>query len=128
MVLSKTMSAQIIRSASQHIGRPFVYETFNCVHFVREVYLLVGIHFPLLPPMDFPPSEFHLTAAELESKPLGHSFFLKRKEGRRLRIWSHVAIIYSPNEVIHCTRHSGEGVTVTPMSQLFVLYDLAQSH
>jgi hypothetical protein len=125
MILTTSIADHIVKVARTYIGRPFDYEKFNCVHFVREVYAAVGIELPLLMRELLPPREFHLSREELSGMPIGHSVFLKRKTSRSGRSWTHVAIIVSFVEVIHCSRRFGGAVTVTAVPQLFEVYELA---
>lgn len=125
MILSTETANQIVSISQNYIGRAFDLSSFNCVHFVREVYAQVGIILPLLDPYIFPPREFHLSEGEFSSMPIGHSVFFKRKLSRSTRPWSHVAIIVSTDTVIHCTRNIGTGVVYTLKSIFLETYDLS---
>lgn len=122
MFLSKDISDRIVSSAYCYLGWPFDWEKFNCVHFVRQVYYDVGIELPLLIRKNFPPAEFHLFSEEFVLMPIGHIVFFKRKESKVNRLWTHVAIIVSSNELIHCTRHLGNGVVITPKQEFMKVY------
>src|ERR1035437_2304024 len=113
MVLSTSMSNRIVSVALKYVGRSFDYEKFNCVHFVRVVYSNAGIELPLIRRDDYPPTDFHLSADKFDSMPIGHSVFLKRKTSLSTRPWTHIAIIISSYELIHCSRHCGKGVVIT---------------
>ena len=125
MFLSKTLSESIVSISEQYFERKFEWSSFNCVHFVIEVYDQLNICLPAIERYNFPPKDFHLSEAEFESMPIGHSVFLKRKAKDSPRLWSHVGIIYSSDSIIHCTRHLGDGVVITPKSVLMEAYILA---
>lgn len=122
---SQNQSESIVTISYNYLGKPFDWDTFNCVHFVRRVYHEVGICFPLLSREDLPPSNFHLSADEFALMPIGHSVFFKRRASKLARFWTHVAIIVSPDTLIHCTRHLGLGVIVSSKSEFMEIYDLA---
>jgi cell wall-associated NlpC family hydrolase len=124
VVLSKKLSDRIVTVSQSYLGRPFDWDTFNCVHYVRSVYHNVGITLPELVRLMLPPSEFNLSPDELVSMPLGHSVFLKRKAKVTRRPWSHVVIIVGPDKFIHCTRHMGDGVIISSKDELLEIYDL----
>jgi len=124
MFLSKDVSGRIVSVSYRYLGRPFDYETFNCVHFVRVVYFEVGINLPLLIRNGLPPIEFHLSNEEFALMPIGHIVFLKRKKGKLERFWTHVAIIAESKTLIHCTRNIGKGVVLTSLSDFMEVYDL----
>jgi len=125
MVLSETASDLVIRAAHQHLGRSYVWQTYDCVNFVVDVYRQANIEMPVIDKTGSPPVGFHLSADEFGSMPLGHSIFLKRKASLSDRIWTHVAIIVSQHEVIHCSRHFGRKVVVTPVKEFLRVYTLA---
>jgi cell wall-associated NlpC family hydrolase len=125
VVLSQDLSKHIVAASYVYLGRPFIWETFNCFHFVKSVFVDVGIEFPMLDRYGFPPNDFHLSTEEFASMPPGHCVFFKRKTSPVKRYWTHMAIIVGPSELIHCTRHLGNGVTVTPKSEFVELYALA---
>ena len=124
MILLTHESDHIIRVGKSYLGQPFDYTHFNCVHFVRKVYSTIGIELPLLSRSMQPPNEFHLSRAELMAMPIGHTIFLKRRASVSDRLWTHVAIIFSPSELIHCTRHFEGGVVITPATEFFEAYTL----
>lgn len=127
MDLTKNLSSRVVSVACSHIGREFCYESYNCVHFVRDVYAEVGIVLPLLKRYWPPPKEFHLNSIEFERMPLGHSVFFKRKKSKFVeRSWTHVAIIIGESELIHCTRNMGMGVVITSRATFLGAYDLAK--
>ncbi len=125
MILTARLAEAVVTTSKRHLGREFVYEKFNCVHFIRSVYEEVGIALPLLDRFGYPPSSFHLSDTELVTMPLGHSLFLKRRLSQVRRFWTHVALIVSAGEVIHCSRHFGKMVTITPIDKLWEIYALA---
>ncbi len=126
MKLSSSERACIVARAKSYISKPFNYRRFNCVHFVREVYDYVGIILPPLPPYDYPPSDFHLSEEDLAVMPIGHIIFLKRKEEVTSRFWTHVALIYSHTEFIHCSRYIGNSVNIVSIKQMFAVYQPTQ--
>lgn len=126
MNLSKETSELIVQTAKAYLGREFDLATFNCVHFVREVYQQVGIVLPLLARYDIPPSEFHLSEEEFALMPVGHCVFFKRKNTRLNRHWTHVAIVFSADDLIHCTRNIGRGVVVTSKEAFLEIYQLSR--
>ncbi len=126
MTITTTLAKDIITISYDYLGRKFCFDTFNCVHFVREVYFKVGIEFPLLIRDKIPPSNFHLNVKEFEKMPVGHSVFFKRKMSELInRPWTHVAIIVGANQLIHCTRNLGAGVVLTTKSEFLEIYDIA---
>jgi hypothetical protein len=125
MILSISMSDRIITNAYHCIEESFDYEKFNCVHFVREVYFSVGIELPLLDRTGFPPEDFHLSKEEFALMPKGHSVFFRRKASISDRIWTHIALIASSDEIIHCSRSFGKKVSVTSVAEFMKIYDLA---
>ncbi len=125
MVLNSILSQRIVAASSAYIGKPFCYSTYNCIHFVRNVYSDVGIIFPLVERYGLPPQEFHVSPEVFMTMPHGHSVFFKRKESQVQRYWTHVGIIFDLHHVIHCTRHTGKGVVVTPVEEFLKTYALA---
>ncbi len=125
MILNASMSERIIIESHNYLGFEFNYEKFNCVHFAREVYRCVGITLPLLDRKGFPPKDFHLSPEEFGNMPTGHCAFFKRKACSSGRIWTHVAIIVSSTELIHCSRYFGCKVVITPRDMFLEIYDLA---
>ena len=58
MFISKILADDITACAYSYIAKPYDWDTFNCIHFVRRVYRDVGIDFPLLDKKLFPPEYF----------------------------------------------------------------------
>jgi len=125
MFLSKDLSELIVTISFRYLGRPFDWDTFNCVHFVRKVYGEVGISLPLLVRGNLPPPDFHLSMYEFALMPIGHSVFFKRRASKLERYWTHVAIVVGPDKLIHCTRNLGSGVIISSKSEFMEIYDLA---
>ena len=125
MVLTETLSQNIVIASYKYAGMQFDWKTFNCVHFVRKVYAEFGIILPLLSHDTLPPREFHLSLDEFMRMPLGHSVFFKRKASMVHRSWTHVAIIIAPHALIHNTRHLGTGVVITPVTEFLETYVLS---
>jgi hypothetical protein len=124
MFISKNLAGDIITSASSYLGRRYDFDVFNCVHFVRQVYRDVSLDFPLLDKRLFPPEYFHLTREDFYEMPIGHSVFFKKRKSTLPRSWTHVAIIFSDNELVHCSRLFGQ-VVVTPVRDFLEVYDLS---
>jgi hypothetical protein len=122
--LDKIMSDRIVSVAVNHIGRPFDRNDFCCVHFVADVYDSVGIEIPKLDRMGFPPSRLHLSEDEFKEMPIGHSAFFRRKASLSKRHWTHVALVYSDTELIHCSLHIDGCVTITPKDEFLDVYAL----
>jgi cell wall-associated NlpC family hydrolase len=124
MTLTTSISDRIVSIAYSYIDRSFNYEKFDCVHFVIEVFETVGIDLPILNRVGFPPMDFNLSCEEFKLMPIGHSVFVKRKASTSSRIWTHVAIIVSSHELIHCSRHFGGKVVVTSLPEFLEIYTL----
>jgi cell wall-associated NlpC family hydrolase len=124
MILSVVMARRIVTTSLNYVGTPYSWEEFNCVHFIRKVYGDVGIVFPRLVKEMDPPVDFHLSEKEFEGMPLGQSVFFKRKESQLARSWTHIAIIISPTELVHCARRL-ERVVVTPREEFLETYALS---
>ena len=125
MILSGIMSRRVIRAAYAYSGTRYDYKTFDCVHFILRTYEDAGLPIPWFGPIGYPPPNLHLSAEEFERMPLGSTVFLKRKASTSARIWTHMAIIVSDHELIHCSRHFGGHVTVTPKNEFMGIYALA---
>jgi cell wall-associated NlpC family hydrolase len=122
VTLSPEVSNTITKIAHQYIGRPYDYKTFDCIHFIVNVYRDAGIIIPRFGGSGFPPEDLNLSTDEFEKMPLGQTVFFKRKESMSSRVWTHAAIIVSPHELIHCTRHFGGRVAVTPKHEFVRIY------
>jgi len=126
MLLTNDQAEGIVVIAHGYISRKFCFETFNCVHFVREVYSKAGIDFPRLAKDLPPPADFHLSSEKFAEMPIGHSAFFKRRGSKLVnRLWTHVAIVFGENELIHCTRNLGDGVVITPRPIFLEMYVLS---
>ncbi|MDD5165257.1 MAG: hypothetical protein PHG25_01840 [Candidatus Pacebacteria bacterium] len=125
MILSPSLSNSIVTIAHNYLGKPFDWHTFHCVHFVIEVYREAGIEMPAFTDAGYPPTDFHLSPEEFNLMPVGHSVFFKRRANTSNLIWTHMAIIASPNELIHCSRFFGCKVTVTSKIDFLEIYALA---
>ena len=121
MVLSEVLARQIVNSACRYVHTRYDWNNFNCVHFVREVYANVGISLPKLKKELLPPDKFHLSAEEFDAMPIGHSVFFKRILNPLPRSWTHIAIIISSTEFIHCSRRLGM-VAITPRVEFLETY------
>jgi hypothetical protein len=125
MNITKEKSQHIIRTAEKYLEKPFDYWVYNCVHFIIDVYENNGIILPNIERYGYPPIGYHVIGEQFNSMPIGQSVFFKRKANTSNRIWTHVAIIYSNNELIHCSRHFGNKVVTTPKDQFLDIYALA---
>ena len=125
MLLSESISNIIVKTASTYIGRPYDYKTFDCVHFIVSVYKDVGIFIPRFGSEGYPPSNLHLDLSGFQRMPRGHSVFFKRKTSMSSRVWTHMALIFSSTHLVHCSRHCGSGVVVTPRDEFLEMYSLA---
>ena len=125
MILTSNLSERIVVSAQKYLGQPYDWHIFDCVHFILAVYQAVGIVVPRIAGKGYPPSDFQLSAEEFGQMPLGHSVFLKRRTSTSDRIWTHAALIISPTELIHCSRHFGRQVVITSKAELLEIYALA---
>jgi len=128
MFLTQDVSTKIVNVSMGYLGHTFIWETFNCVHFVRKVYQESGISFPTLIKMRLPPADFHLSKEEFAEMPIGHSVFFKRRESQSVRYWTHVAIIIGKDSLIHCTRNLGIGVVVSSKAEFQEVYSLSPKY
>jgi len=122
MILSADVSRHIVATAHTYIGKPYDFKMFDCVHFIMSVYREVGIEIPRFGGSGFPPPDLNLSALEFEQMPLGQTVFFKRRTSPSSRIWTHMAIIASPSELIHCSRHFGNKVTITAKPEFMEIY------
>jgi cell wall-associated NlpC family hydrolase len=125
MVISTSMSGHIVTAACSYLAQPYSRGRLDCVHFVITVYHDVGIEIPRFGGVGYPPDDFHLSAHEFYLMPIGHSVFFKRKASLSNRIWTHMAIIVSSDELIHCSRHFGDRVVITQKAEFVETYALA---
>ncbi len=116
----------ILKESLTYLCRRYSGDTFTCVHFVRKVFHSAGIELPVLS-VDEPPPEFNIAKEDLASPPAGHLMFLRDKDDKRERAWTHIVIILPDNNCIHCSLLLGGRVTVTEMSKLFERYDFVPS-
>lgn len=122
MQLTPDLSSRIITTALTYLNHPYDFINFDCVRFIIRVYKEVGITIPIFGGAGFPPAEFHLSEEEFAQKPIGHSVFFRRKANTTDRIWTHMVLILSPDELIHCSSRFGGKVVITPWKDLFELY------
>ena len=104
--------------ALSYLGCKYEAGIFNCKDFVQAVYRDVGIAYP--------PLSLNVSKDELLNPPIGHVLFLKHKESTRQV--SHVGIVISGRRCIHNSRYFGGQVVVTPLEELFKIYDLSTPH
>jgi hypothetical protein len=124
VIFSANISNRVVTFASNYIGRAYNWYTFNCIHFVESVYREVGITIPRLDHKGFPPKDLHLSVEEFAMMPIGHTVFFKRKANLSGQFWTHLAIIFSSTELIHCSWYFGGKVTVTKKINFMEIYDL----
>lgn len=91
-------------------------ESFNCWAFVRHVFRLARIkeckYFK------------NISKKEAENPPFGEVIFLLEK-GVRNKRWSHVVITLPFGYVVHMSYYWGMKVTITPLSEIWDLYNLS---
>ena len=122
MIHTPEISQRIVTIAHMYLGRPYDYKTFDCIHFIVGVYREVGITIPRFGAQGYPPPDFNLTPEEFLGKPLGSTIFLKRKATTSDRIWTHMVMIASPTDFIHCSRFFGNLVLLTPIETVLEYY------
>lgn len=122
MQLTPDLSSRIIATARTYLNHPYDFINFDCVRFIIQVYKEVGINIPIFGGAGFPPAEFHLSEEEFAQKPIGHSVFFRRRANTTDRIWTHMVLILSSDELIHCSSRFGGKVVITPWADLFKLY------
>jgi hypothetical protein len=126
MNLSQDQREAVVRISGEYLGRKREIG-FSCVDFVRTVYGRIGIEIPLLMPKMLPPVEFNLRREYLLNPPLGEIIFFKDRSDKRLRLWTHLGIVYSVCEIIHCSLFLGEQVVITPIEFMWRRYDFVES-
>ena len=105
----------IIASARRYLGRPY-QEDFTCLDFVRAVYAEHGL--------SVPPASLNLDAADLADPPIGFVLYLRRKAYIGTRTWTHMVLIASATECIHCSRFFGGKVVLTPLRHIRAIYEV----
>ena len=126
MDLDVMQALRVTEIAQSYVGIPYIPYQFECVDFVREVYRHVGIEIPLLP-KSAPPAEFNINAEQLAEPPIGYLMFLKNPKDRRLRAWTHVAIILSKETCVHCSYYFGKRVVISTFEEVFQKYEFVES-
>ncbi len=96
----------------------------KCVNFVKIVYHEAGLT------MDFSCQPEAIILEKLEKRDFGKLLFLMNRNKKTL-YFSHVAIIYDENAVIHYSRHSSEDgvrrVQVTSFEELKKVYEIVKN-
>lgn len=123
MKLTSQQRKKIVGSALAKLNKPRTNE-YDCVDFVREVYASVRITvpFPLIGKMN-PPAGFNITEEKLLHPIEGEIIFLRRKNDKRDRIWTHLVITLSGKRVIHCSQFLGNKVTISTLEEILENYD-----
>ena len=117
---------KIINKAASYLDRPYK-KGFACLDFLRLVYRAVGIEIPRLWSGEPPPQWININSEEAVNPPIGHIMFLRRRETKTTRYWTHVIIILSERECIHCSYYFGGKVCISLLEKIFALYDFAPS-
>lgn len=107
---------KIITTARRYLGSPY-QDDFTCLDFVRTVYAKHGF--------TVPPIELNLQAKDLENPPIGFVLYLRRRGYSGDRRWTHVTIVVSATECIHCSHYFGDKVVITPLKDVLSFYDIA---
>lgn len=123
MKLSKKQIRIILREAEKLLGKNRKPD-FTCVDFVREVYLKADIKLPLINPDKIPALFPNLSQSEIDGDALGKILFLKKKTTDKARVWTHVGIIFSENELVHCSKMFGNQVCTTPIQEVLEHYEI----
>lgn len=126
MNLLQSQRELVVKIAQGYLGKKRRND-FKCIDFVRMVYRGIDIVVPQISPSLFPPKEFNIAKEDLDKPPLGGVIFLRDRGDRRLRTWTHVGIIYSPTEIIHCSLYFGGCVVITPIQSVWERYDFVES-
>ncbi len=107
----------VVATALQYLGRAYT-KSFTCIDFLREVYLAHG--------WSVPPPTLNVCIDQLfDNPPVGYALYLRLKTSGHTEGWTHVAIIVSAEECIHCSYFFGKRVVLTPTADLLALYDVA---
>ena len=126
MILTPDLRQSIIATARSYIGTP-KSPAFNCVDFVRKVLATNGIVLPLINPYTQPPIEWGIKDLSLCNDAFGEIIFLKRILSQSDRPWTHVALVVSQSECIHCSSYFGRQVSKTSFEDLFTVYRFVPS-
>ena len=127
MQLTTVQCEQVVEIALTYLNQPY-RKGFRCVEFVREVYCQIGIHLPILQSWA-PPQGFNIFKEQLIDPPAGHVMFLRdRDDPRKERSWTHVVILISKLNCIHCSLFSGEKVVISTLEEIYKRYDFAESN
>ncbi|HEY0220630.1 MAG TPA: NlpC/P60 family protein [Candidatus Paceibacterota bacterium] len=124
MNLTDEQVRTIVREAKSYLGHKY-RPGFKCIDYVRKVYQTAGINIGILGP-NSPPAELNIEKEKLQSPPTGSLIFLRNKTEKRERAWSHLVIVLSNDECIHCSLFIGEVVT-SSFEEIFRKYEFAPS-
>lgn len=124
MDITAEQARAIVTFATSYLGQRY-HPGFTCVDFVREVYRGIGITIPELSP-EAPPSRFNLSPDDIGDPPIGHLLFLRNKQEKRDRRWSHIVIVLPDRECIHCSYFTGQ-VTRSTLPDILSRYEIVPS-
>jgi len=111
----------VISIADRHVGAQYPFN-FRCVSFIRMIYGEAGLS------IDFSKQPIIKSYDELADRNnVGKIIFLMRK-GSNSYLYSHVALLYDCQSVIHYSRHMNEKrirrVEISSFGELLEVYDL----
>ncbi len=124
MLLNQAQAEIVLANALNYLGSKY-RPGFKCVDFVREVYRTAGVEIPLIG-SDFPPNELIIPEEHLKDPPPGSLLFLRNKQEKRDRVWSHVVLVLESQRCIHCSMFAGE-VIISSLEELLERYDFLPS-
>ncbi len=114
--------AQVILLESEKLINKKREPDFTCVDFVRQVYKKARIEIPLIGP-NKTPEKFNINESQLQNPPLGRLVFMKKKVTSKSRYWTHVGIIFTRTQLIHCSNMFGKKVCITELEEIWKHYD-----
>ncbi len=126
MQLTKDQTKRVVEVALSYLDHPYIPRKFECVDFVRAVYANIGIIMPKFASYS-PPVAFNVEIQVVSDLPIGHPIFLRDKHDPRKRAWTHIGIIFSKNECIHCSLFWGRKVVISSFEEIFERYEFAPS-
>lgn len=115
--ISEMIPEEIIRIGKKYLNKPYDRENFNCWHFVKAVYDEADIQIPML----------HEFSNKISEENIGYVIYLNHKEKKEddHRKWTHCGILLPENYFLHCSEYIENKVTVTPLSEILNIYNLA---
>jgi hypothetical protein len=126
MNLTPEQAEIIVSEALAYLDRSYE-EGFTCLDFARTIYKTIGIEIPKLWAGEPPPRWFNVDSEELAEPPIGHIVFLRRKQTKAERCWTHVVIVLPERRCIHCSHFFGGKVCISSLEKVFALYDFVPS-